>query len=156
MVKPISSPLFLVLLVSETLTPTRADDRDNVLLREAPMLMTHDAATGYVGFWDPRKGFLKTQEVGFQGQLECGVRAFDLRLVERLDGKAHFHHLPGAGVPADVGAIDQHLEGELPVFMKFGSAHPDDLVVLYFSHCTSTRFENRHIAREPQFLGVPP
>lgn len=149
MVRGEVSPLFLVLLLSETLTPTRADNPDDVLLREAPMLMTHDAATGYIGFWDPRKKLLKTQEVGFQGQLDCGVRAFDLRLVKMLDDKAHFHHLPGEGVPANVGAIDQHLEGELPVFKKFGSAHPDDIVVLYISHCTSKRFEHRPIAREP-------
>lgn len=106
------------------------------LLRNVPLLMTHDAATGYVGSMDIRAKFLKTQQVGLGSQLDCGVRAFDIRLIE-IDGKAKFHHLSGTGVPASSGVLNQDLAGPLglPVFTAWGDRNPDDLVILYISHC---------------------
>ena len=106
---------------------------DDRLLRATPMLMTHDSGTGYTGSSDVRRTILTTQEFGFDKQLACGARFFDLRLIE-YKGGAHFQHLSN-DMPPQLGVFDQTIDSELPKFTKFGNEHPDDLVILYFSHC---------------------
>ena len=56
-----------------------------------PFLMTHDAATGYFGEVEGSYG--KVQDSGFEQQLECGVRGFDLRTVWYPDEDRAYTHI---------------------------------------------------------------
>lgn len=106
--------------------------KDERKLTETLFLMTHDSATGYFG----KDGlFTKVQETGFTGQLSCGARAFDLRLIS-MNGEAHFHHMPtqdGLLVPTTI--LDTTLESTIGEFINFANEHEDELLILYISHC---------------------
>lgn len=67
--------------VTVAVSPRHSHSSSPVMFNEAPSLMAHDAATGYLdtSSWDPVLRYAKTQSTGFTGQLECGARAFDLR-----------------------------------------------------------------------------
>ena len=65
------------------------------LLREHPMLGSHDAATGYVGSSDVRSRWIQCQCGSFPTQASCGTRAFDLRLGipdSNKNSVVKFHH----------------------------------------------------------------
>jgi hypothetical protein len=68
---------------------------DHTLLTRVPMIMTHDAGSGYLG-----KGLVnrwtQTQSVGLGEQLGCGARAIDARPM-RQGNKTIWHH-GGVGV----------------------------------------------------------
>ena len=68
---------------------------DHTLLTHVPMIMTHDAGSGYLG-----KGLVnrwtQTQSVGLGEQLQCGARAIDAR-PKRQGNKTIWHH-GGVGV----------------------------------------------------------
>lgn len=104
------------------------------LLRSSPFLMTHDSATGYIGDHDPTKPFAKTQYLDLVGQLDCGVRAFDLRVVAEFEDfrQVHFHH--GSGMLSWVSA-DQTLANTMPAIIEWSQAHPDELILFVVSHC---------------------
>ena len=55
-------------------------------LSASPFHMTHDSATGYIGDWD-----LVSPFVNLKVRLDCGARAFGLRLVQH-DAMIYFHH----------------------------------------------------------------
>lgn len=100
------------------------------LLRNSPFLFTHDAATGYIGELDVEKPFAETQGVDLLGQLTCGARALDIRVLIDHDGSIKYHH--GKGV---AWVSDQTLDSTLPSLASWGQDNPSELVLLMLSHC---------------------
>lgn len=96
------------------------------LLSRTPMLYTHDAGTGWVGPLDGRSSWMKTQEITPLHQLQCGARMLDARV--HFDGKTNRFDHGGA-------LVDQSLETDMGSFLSFARDHPNDLIVLYISHC---------------------
>eukprot|EP00931_Biecheleriopsis_adriatica_P060397 TRINITY_DN36271_c0_g1_i1.p1 TRINITY_DN36271_c0_g1~~TRINITY_DN36271_c0_g1_i1.p1 ORF type:complete len:373 (-),score=68.40 TRINITY_DN36271_c0_g1_i1:91-1143(-) len=114
---------------------------DDKLLSQAAILMSHDSATGYLG--TVTSVFEKVQECGFTGQLSCGVRAFDLRLIW-YNEQAHFHHspaVPGAILPTTL-TTKNTLENTIHEFLDFAEKSPDELLILYISHCALAQKAN--------------
>jgi len=104
--------------------------KEDTLLRNKPFVLSHDAATGYDGGGTP---FLKTQNMGFTGQLNCGARALDLRLgyktsEEQDKRELKFHH----GVYMSQQTVAKEIGGEV---MEWAKKNPDELVILLLSHC---------------------
>lgn len=88
-------------------------------LMDRPIIGTHDAAAYQAS---PQ---LKCQDLTLKEQLEAGVRAFDLRLVDRYDGSGRLDLYHG----------EEHLgleftEQVLPLFSRFLTDHPDEFVIL--------------------------
>ena len=80
---------------------------------------THDAAAFSAS---PQ---LRCQDLTLEEQLEVGVRAFDLRLVDRYDGSGYmdlYHGEESLGL--------EFTEEVLPLFTQFLNAHPDEFVIL--------------------------
>lgn len=107
------------------------------LLRDKHFLLSHDAATGYVGLgvFSPDSlipataNFIKTQDRGFAEQLNCGARALDLRLgFENQNGPLKFHH-------AKYYMEDQTVQNTMPEIKQWAQENPDELVILLLSHC---------------------
>ena len=99
------------------------------ILRETPMLMAHDAATGYLNTTIVTKvvyDWTKTQTTTFAGQLDCGVRAFDLRPATK-DGKVIMHH----------GSVDVDypLETALLEVINWAGNNPGELVLPIITSC---------------------
>jgi hypothetical protein len=105
------------------------------LLRDKQFLLAHDSATGYVGAGATSASgvpmtaaFIKTQSRDFQGQLNCGARALDLRLgFERAGEPLKFQH--------DRFYMDQTVESTMPSVLNWAKEHPTELVILLLSHC---------------------
>ena len=64
---------------------------ESTLLSQVATMMSHDAATGYIGVCPVLCSYYQTQTVGFPEQMDCGVRAFDLRL-KLVDGTWRYYH----------------------------------------------------------------
>ena len=80
---------------------------------------THDAAAYNAS---PR---LRCQDLTLEEQLEVGVRAFDLRLVDRYDGSGRldlYHGRESLGV--------EFTEDVLPLFTQFLTTQPDEFVIV--------------------------
>ena len=115
----------------------------DVPLTSWPMLMTHDAATGYMqGSLDPRVVWGQTQPSStqaFTSQLDCGARAFDMRPHVTKKGDLVFHH-------GDV-EVSQDAEKSIAEIVQWAHLHPslEDFVLIYNWDCTgmncSDRFE---------------
>ncbi|CAE7579732.1 mtnA [Symbiodinium sp. CCMP2456] len=132
---------FLLALASQS-TGTLAVEPGNsvrspyadVPLTSWPMLTTHDAATGYMqNPLDPRVTWGQTQPASkhaFTQQLNCGARAFDMRLHVTDEGKVVFHH-------GDV-EIMQDAETALAEIVQWAQQHPalEDFVLIYNWDCT--------------------
>eukprot|EP01059_Diplonema_ambulator_P025804 TRINITY_DN42900_c0_g1_i1.p1 TRINITY_DN42900_c0_g1~~TRINITY_DN42900_c0_g1_i1.p1 ORF type:complete len:322 (+),score=121.43 TRINITY_DN42900_c0_g1_i1:63-968(+) len=104
------------------------------LLRETPMIMAHDCATGYLRPTIPTKevyDWTITQVGEFPEQLDCGARGFDLRPATR-DGKLIMHH----------GGVDVHKPMEEAIDDMIGwLARPNntnELLVLIVHDCAGT------------------
>ena len=68
---------------------------------------------------------LRCQDLTLEEQLEVGVRAFDLRLVDRYDGSGYMDLYHGEE------SLELEFTGEvLPLFTQFLTAHPDEFVIL--------------------------
>lgn len=63
---------------------------NDALLTHVPMIMSHDAASGYLGTGVVNR-WTKTQNGSFADQLNCGARAFDARPLYK-DNKLIWHH----------------------------------------------------------------
>lgn len=103
-------------------------------LIEWPMIMSHDSATSYYsgktcqGLLSPESNWVMTQSPGtWTGQLNCGSRAFDLRLLSK-NGELIAHHGP-AGIKVKVSDLLAELKAWL-------ATNPRELVVVYGSHCS--------------------
>lgn len=121
--------LVIFLAVAPQLSAGEIDQKfHNVLFRQWPMLMTHDAATGYAKDGTcktsvPVNNFAVTQPSGgFTKQLECGARAFDLRPYVKHDGKVVMHH-------GDV-VFDTDIKVAMGDIMKWSESHPNTIVFL--------------------------
>ena len=80
---------------------------------------THDAAAFSAS---PQ---LRCQDLTLEEQLEVGVRAFDLRLVDRYDGSGYmdlYHGEESLGL--------EFTKEVLPLFTQFLTTHPDEFVIL--------------------------
>jgi hypothetical protein len=99
---------------------------DNSLLNHVPMIMTHDAGSGYLG-----KGVVnrwtKTQDGGLKAQLDCGARAFDARPGVNSSGALCWHH--------GSVEVDYPLGQSLSDVVDWCGKNPTELVVLAFSDC---------------------
>lgn len=103
----------------------------STLLRHTPFLFTHDAATGYIGKHSVDRPFAETQGLDLVGQLTCGARALDIRVLLDHDGSIRYHHGKGfAWVSAK-----QTLDNTIPGLVQWGQEHPSELVLLMLSHC---------------------
>ncbi|KAF4660171.1 hypothetical protein FOL46_006311 [Perkinsus olseni] len=89
------------------------------------MLMSHDSATGYIS----EKTFLwqlsKTQNGDFTAQLNCGVRAFDLRPLCNADG-VYMHH--------GIQPIKYRIEDVVKDIITWAGEHPREFISLVNSH----------------------
>eukprot|EP01031_Cornospumella_fuschlensis_P025438 gene25438-30717_t len=100
----------------------------DILLRNYPLIMTHDAATGelvedrdhIVADW------AKTQSVGLGEQLKCGARSFDYRPKLEKDGTIYAHH---GGV-----TIRKPMQESVADILSWNGLNPDEFVMLYISH----------------------
>jgi len=102
---------------------------DDALLTHTPIIMTHDAATGYLG-----KGLVnawaKTQSGPFAEQLDCGARAFDARpLLDDKEGLI-WHH---GSVKVDHAFADSVAE-----IVEWCGRNPTELVLLPISACSGS------------------
>lgn len=93
--------------------------RESERLIDRPIIGAHDAAA-----YDASPQ-LRCQDLTLEEQLEAGVRAFDLRLVDRYDGTGRLDLYHG----------EEHLgleftEQVLPLFSQFLTDHPDEFVIL--------------------------
>ena len=93
--------------------------RQSERLIDRAIIGAHDAAAYNAS---PR---LRCQDLTLEEQLEVGVRAFDLRLVDRYDGSGRmdlYHGKESLGL--------EFTEDVLPLFTQFLTAHPDEFVIL--------------------------
>eukprot|EP00466_Bigelowiella_natans_P004552 jgi/Bigna1/42626/e_gw1.66.33.1 len=97
-----------------------------VLLNQWPMILTHDAATGYLknGLVD---NWAKTQDGGLAEQLDCGARSFDLR-PHLQDGKLEMHH-------GDI-VVPHEFKDAMEEVVEWAGRNQTELVVVYISDCT--------------------
>lgn len=113
-----TSPLcFLTLLL--TLVVGGCERAKETRLIDLAIVGTHDASAYNAS---PR---LRCQDLTLEEQLEVGVRAFDLRLVDRYDGSGRldlYHGKESLGL--------EFTEDVLPLFTQFLTAHPDEFVIL--------------------------
>jgi len=100
------------------------------------MLMSHDAATGYLVSEDnPIYAWTRTQSASaksFTQQLECGVRAFDFRGHVDEANNLIFHH---GGV-----AVERHAADAVAEIVAWANGHPavEDLVLIYSWDCSGS------------------
>jgi len=112
--------------------PSPSPDQLRTPLNQWPMIITHDAATGYFKHGTCNKerqvnDWAETQPKGtFASQLDCGARALDLRMYVE-DGVLKMHH---ASIE-----VAEEFSTALTHVMSWTAAHPQELVVLYPSHC---------------------
>ena len=113
-----TSPLcFLTLLL--TLVVGGCGSEPETRLIDLAIVGTHDAAA-----YDASPQ-LRCQDLTLEEQLEVGVRAFDLRLVDRYDGSGRldlYHGKESLGL--------EFTEEVMPLFTQFLTAHPDEFVIL--------------------------
>lgn len=96
-------------------------------LNQYPMILSHDAVRSEIV---PDRDHVlsdwtKTQATGLVSQLDCGSRSFDYRPQCKRD-TIYGHH---GGV-----TIYKPMEESLQEILKWTSANPSDLVILYISH----------------------
>mmetsp|Transcript_107431 Transcript_107431/g.300159 ORF Transcript_107431/g.300159 Transcript_107431/m.300159 type:complete len:446 (-) Transcript_107431:138-1475(-) len=97
-------------------------------LNEFPMILAHDAGTGYennnfCNNFNPIGNYAVCQRGNFTEQLNCGARAFDIRPYKKSDGSMCMHH--GGTV------FDVLLQDALEEVLDWLESHPDELVILF-------------------------
>lgn len=107
---------------------------DSKPLVKTPFMMSHDSASfsmSDMGYADICMDY-QTQTVNFENQLNCGARAFDLRMEQAADGW-RFYHGPKPG-----DFLNYHFqikpEDALEQFNGWAKTHQDQLIILVFSH----------------------
>lgn len=105
----------------------------DTLLNSWPMIMAHDAATGYLlSELNPVYAWARTQHASstaFTVQLDCGVRAFDMRGFVNKDGKFEFHH--------GTVEVDKDVDEALAEIVSWSNANPglEDLIFVNSVDC---------------------
>lgn len=107
--------------------------RQGERLIDVPIIGAHDAAAYQAS---PQ---LRCQDLTLEEQLEAGVRAFDLRLVDRYDGSGRLDLYHGE---EQLGL--ELMEQVLPLLSRFLTDHPDDFLIL------SLRKEDDHRSSEEE------
>ena len=97
--------------------------RDDVQLSEMALPGTHDSATFQVTWLPIFKDVVETQTLGFDKQLEYGIRVFDLRLRRTGDALA-MHHGPVF--------LDKMLGPALEAIQRFLLDNPSETVLVRF------------------------
>jgi len=100
------------------------------LLRQVPMIFSHDAATGYLQpsiIKAPVYDWTITQVGSFEKQLACGARAFDMRLRLGKDGEVLMHH---AKIP-----VNTPLSTAVEDVRGWLSAHASEMVLFIVANC---------------------
>lgn len=101
--------------------PPKIGDKVETKLVEVYIPGTHDSGAIGGGL------FSSCQDLSLAQQLEAGIRAFDLRLVDRYDGSGKMDIYHGiVKYPLEV------TEDILPLFVSFLEAHPGEFLVLSF------------------------
>ena len=96
-------------------------------LNRVPFIMTHDAASGYLG-GGLVNDWTKTQRGGLVEQLGCGARAFDARpALDPTTGELVWHH-------GDV-TVERSFAESLADVVGWCRAHPEELVILSIWDC---------------------
>jgi 1-phosphatidylinositol phosphodiesterase len=98
--------------------------RDDVQLSEMALPGTHDSATFQVTWYPVYKDVVETQSLGFDKQLEYGIRVFDLRIRRTGDALA-LHH--GAAF------LDRMLGSALEAIKRFLRDNPSETVLIRVS-----------------------
>lgn len=98
--------------------------RDDVQLSEMALPGTHDSATFQVTWHPIYKDVVETQTLGFDKQLEYGIRVFDLRIRRTGDALA-LHH--GAAY------LDKMLGSALEAIQRFLRDNPSETVLIRVS-----------------------
>lgn len=114
-----TSPLWIIALLLTIGMVGGCGSEPEKRLIDLAIVGTHDAAAYNAS---PR---LRCQDLTLEEQLEVGVRAFDLRLVDRYDGSGLldlYHGKESLGL--------EFTEDVLPLFTQFLTAHPDEFVIL--------------------------
>ena len=104
------------------------------LLSRTPMLMTHDSGTAYFPNEWKYENFLKLHYVSTVDQLNCGARVLDARLRYNDESQQNHYHHGSIGDPVNE-ATDKTIESDLPDLISWAKEHPNDLAILYVSHC---------------------
>jgi hypothetical protein len=101
------------------------------LLRNFPLIMSHDAATSMLDSkLNVIESYTQTQSSGtLASQLDCGARAFDYRPYLMNDGSLVAHH----GAIKVKSSMEESVQGLID-WLKVDE-HNDELVLLYVSHC---------------------
>ena len=112
------TPTLLTLLLISGLVGGCGREAETRLI-DLAIVGTHDAAAYNASPW------LRCQDLTLEEQLEVGVLAFDLRLVDRYDGSGRmdlYHGKESLGL--------EFTEDVLPLFTQFLTTHPDEFVIL--------------------------
>jgi hypothetical protein len=100
----------------------------SLLLREWAFLTSHNAATGYMAGSHPLASIARTQTTDLGGQLDCGVRAFDLRPAINASGSVVMAH--------GLVVISTLLSTALQDVIRWASKNPSELIILYVNSCS--------------------
>ena len=114
-----SSPLWIIALLLTICMVGGCGSEPETRLIDLAIVGTHDAVAYNAS---PQ---LRCQDLTLEEQLEVGVRAFDLRLVDRYDASGRldlYHGKESLGL--------EFTEDVLPLFTQFLTAHPDEFVIL--------------------------
>ena len=117
----------------------------SVKLNEYAILMSHDAATGYMQRDHVVADWAITQSVDLIGQLDCGARSFDYRPYY-YNGTLFAHHgnrinviilIMSSNCLIFIGGVKvPHLmSNSLDEVMSWGAANPSEFVMFYISAC---------------------
>jgi hypothetical protein len=99
-----------------------------MLLKDLAMVMSHDAATGYLTRTHVVADWTITQGADLVGQLDCGSRSFDYRPYYDADKDKVIAHHGGIKVDIEMGdAIDDVL--------SWSADNPNELVMFYINSC---------------------
>ncbi|KAF4742307.1 hypothetical protein FOZ63_000118 [Perkinsus olseni] len=114
---------WIILLSRASLGAIRG--KGDALLNEWPMLMSHNSGTGYISTTDAFWEIAKSQEGNFTAQLNCGVRAFDIRPLCTAND-VYMHH--------GILTVDHSLKDALTEVVTWANSHPEEFILLVNSH----------------------
>ncbi|GMI40010.1 hypothetical protein TrCOL_g13884 [Triparma columacea] len=124
--------LFLLIISAASVEQKRISrDKSVSRLHEWPMIFAHDAGTGLMTLDKPESIFVnaaaQTQVGSLVDLANCGARAFDIRPWLLEDGSLVTHH--GGYL------CEEKLEKELKNLIEWNAKHPQEFVLIKWSHC---------------------
>ena len=129
--------------IQEDYSFARWGERGANLLSRTPFLMTHDSGSVYLPDDLTQGKAVKLHRVSTVDQLNCGARVLDARL--RYNDKSqqnHYHHgnkdIPFISTSSSDRTIEDDLQDDHGL-ISWAKEHPDELAILYVSHCERPR-----------------